>query len=219
MLLPEALIPFQQELLTAQIRRELAEAELAELRLSEAQDKERDRSVRSGKIRHLPISGPIMPPATEDWLGALEHWERRDPGQPIVVTINSPGGSITDGLAVYDTLLRLRRKGSEVTTRGQGVVASMAAVLLQAGDTRLMDARAKMLIHQGSITIQGDTRMTRAEQDDLRVLQDMLLSDILDILAERSTLAREEIEERWERRDWWLSAEQALELGFVDALE
>jgi ATP-dependent protease ClpP protease subunit len=135
----------------------------------------------------------------------------------VTITIDSQGGSVTDGLALYDQILRMRRGGSYITTRGTGIVASMAAVLLQAGDERIMDARAKMLIHEGSSIISG--QLTRAEQEDMKVFQDMLLSDILDIISERSTLSKRQIQARWKRKDWWLTAEQAVKNGFADRVE
>jgi ATP-dependent protease ClpP protease subunit len=60
----------------------------------------------------------------------------QDSARPITITINSPGGSVMDGLALYDKILRLRRKGTPIETRATGLVASMATILLQAGDVR-----------------------------------------------------------------------------------
>lgn len=206
------------ELLQAEIRRERADAELKELELAAALDRERDRLVRPGKTRHLVIASPIMGQVAMQYLDALEHWELRDPGEDVFVTINSPGGSVTDGLAIYDTLRRMRRKGSKVTTRGQGIVASMAGVLLQAGDERIMDARAKMLIHEGSTSF-GNERLTPGEVEDFQAFHAMVKSDILDILAERSSLSRDEIAHRWSRRDWYLTAQEVVKFGFADRIE
>lgn len=206
-------------LIEQQIRRESAEADIAEFDRDERFDKERDRQVKTGRIRLLNIHTPIAGQATAAYLDALEHWERRDPGEPITITINSPGGSITDGLAIYDTIQRLRRKGHHVVTHGQGIVASMAGVLLQAGDERVMDARAKLMIHEGSTTFGKDTTMTVGEAEDYRAFGEMLRNDILEILSERSTLSKRQLANRWKRKDWWLRADEALALGFVDRVE
>lgn len=215
----EQLNELKGQLIEQQIRREAAEADIAEFDRAERFDKERDRLVKNGRIRLLNIHSPIHGQATGAYLDALEHWERRDPGEPITITINSPGGSITDGLAIYDTIQRLRRKGHHVTTHGQGIVASMAAVLLQAGDERVMDARAKLMIHEGSTTFGKETTMTVGEAEDYRAFGEMLRGDILDILAERSTLSRKQLQNRWSRKDWWMRADEALKLGFVDRVE
>lgn len=208
----------EAQLLQAKIRHELAQAELAEIDLAVKMDAERDRQVKTGRIRHLFINDTIIGSNADKWLDALQHWERRDPGLPITIDINSPGGSVTDGFAIYDQIERMRRKGAHVTTRGVGMVASMAAVLLQAGDVRVMDARAKMLIHEGSQNYGGQS-LTVGEQEDLRAFREMLLGDILDILAARSTLSRRALANKWKRKDWWLSANEALKLGLCDVVE
>lgn len=203
------------ELLRQQIRHEEAEAELSLLELEERRAKERDRLARPGLHRRLPISGPIMGSNIDMWIEALEHWEMRDPGQPITVTIDSPGGDVLGGFGIFDTILRLRRKGHFVTTRGRGMIASMAAVLLQAGDERVMDANAQLMIHEISFGARGKV----SEIEDFENFAKKLQKRVLDILSERSKLTARQIASRWKKTDWWMSAEEALELGFIDAIE
>lgn len=207
-------VALEKLLLKEKIRKEAAEATKAEIELVSTVDAESDRLVKLGRIRHLRINDVIAGNNTEKWLDALQHWERREPGQPVTIDIFSPGGAITDGLAIYDQVLRMKRGGSHVTTRGMGAVASMAAVLLQVGDDRVMDARSKMLLHEGSWTVQGT--FTAGEQDDLRAFRDMLLNDILDILAEKSALSKRQLQNRWKRKDWWMTADEAVKFGFAD---
>lgn len=207
----------EKSLLLEEIREKSALASKAEIDLAIALDQERDRAVKGGNIRHLNIFDVIGGAMVDKWIDAIEHWALRDPGQPVTININSPGGSITDGLALFDTIQRLRRNGHKVTTRGMGLVASMAGVLLQAGDERVLDKRAKLLIHEGSNNIKGS--MTVGEQEDMQIFSKMLRDDVLDILAERSTLTKRQIENKWKRRDWVLSADEALKFGFVDRVE
>lgn len=213
------LVALQEELLTEKIRHERAQAEIAEIELAMKQDSERDRQVKHGKIRLLNINGPIGGSSADAWLDALQHWERRDPGEPIHVQIMSPGGSVTDGLAIYDTLMRLRRKGHYVTTHGSGLVASMATVLLQAGDERVLDSRAKMMLHEGSISLSGGVSLTAGEREDLESFSKLLMNDITEILTERSTLTKRQLQAKWRRKDWYVTASEALKLGFVDRVE
>lgn len=213
------LIELREELLVEQIRHERAEAAKAEIELAIARDQERDRAVKGGMIRNLNIFDVIASPMSDKWIDALEHWGKRDPGKPITVNINSPGGSVTDGLALYDALQRLRRGGHSVTTRGSGLVASMAGVLLQAGDERILDKRAKLLIHEGSTTLKGGTTLTVGEQEDMQMFSQMLRDDILDILSERSNLSKRQIQNKWKRRDWILDSAEALKYGFCDKVE
>lgn len=205
------------ELLQEEIRTQRAEAALKEIELAVAEDTERDRQVKLGKIRVLDIFDAIMPKQVYAWIDALEHWSRRDPEGDITININSPGGSVTHGLALYDTILRLRRNGHKVTVRGSGMVASMASVLLQAGDVRIMDKRAKLLIHEGSMSLRGD--MSVGEMEDAQFFSKMVRDDILDIYVERSNMTKKQIEAKWKRRDWLLTADEALKYGFVDVVE
>jgi ATP-dependent Clp endopeptidase proteolytic subunit ClpP len=212
-----ALAPQEIALLEAEKRQVEVETAKAEIELRRMQDEDRDNAARSSVVRHLWVNDVIGGSNSDIWLHALQVWDRRDPGKALTVDINSPGGSITDGLALYDQLMRMRRAGTPVTTRATGLCASMAAVLLQAGETRLMDTRAKLLIHEGSATFGGT--LTVGEQEDFRTFSAMLQSDLLDILSERSTLSKRQIQTKWKRKDWYLTAPEALKLGFVDAVE
>lgn len=207
--------PLQEELLREQIRVAKLEADAAELEFAAKYDTERDRLVRVGRIRHLWINSGIGGANADKWMDALQNWERRDPGEPITIDINSPGGYVTDGLAIYDQIMRMRRMGHHVTTRGCGLVASMAAVIFQAGDVRIMDPRAKMLLHEGSAGAGG----TIGQIEDAKAFIDMLTSDVIDILAERSTLSKRQLAAKWRRKDWWLTADEAVKFGFADKVE
>jgi len=210
--------PAEVALYEAKTKREFLLISKEKILLDRLKVEDRDMAVRSSQVRHLWINDAIIGNNTDIWISALQVWERRNPGEPVTVDINSPGGSVTDGLALFDQIKRMQRKGTHVTTRGTGLVASMAAVLLQAGDERVMDARAKMLIHEGSTTFGGGS-LSVGEQDDFRTFSLMLQSDILDILAERSTMTKRQISTKWRRKDWYLGAEEALKLGFVDRVE
>jgi len=76
-----------------------------------------------------------------------------------------------------------------------------------------------MLIHKGSTQFGSGTKMTADEMEDYREFSNMLREDILDILAERATISRDEVARKWDRKDWWLSAQEAVELGFADRVE
>lgn len=207
--------PVEIELLKQQVRREKAEASRAEIDLAIAKDKERDRAVQSGKIRHLYINDVISGRNVDQWIDVLQHWERRDPGEDIEITINSPGGSVLDGLALFDTILRLRRKGHKITTRGTGMIASMATILMQAGDERILDANSWFMIHEVSAGARGSI----SEMDDQQAFYRRLNDRLYEILIERSTLTKRQLVARTKKKDEWMSAEEAVELGFADRVE
>lgn len=176
---------------------------------------ERDRQAKPGAARALNFFDHVSPDSVDTMISVLDHWRRRDPGEPVEIVFNSPGGSAVEGFALFDSIRRLQREGSHVTTRGTGVCASMGAVLLQAGDTRIMDENALMMIHK----VSGQVKGTMEEMSDSMVAINLLQERALKALAARSTLSEDEIESRWLRKDWYLSAQQALDAGFVDVVE
>ena len=190
---------------------------MAEIELRRTIDVEADRLAKPGSrgYRQLDINAPIIGRNVDEWIAMLEHWERRDPGEPIVIRINSPGGSVLDGFALFDAILRLRRKGHTITTHGTGMIASMATILMQAGDERVLDANAWFMIHEISSVVGGKASDM---EDELRFAK-RLQERLLEILAGRSTLTKVQIARRWKKTDDWMDAEEALKLGFVDRVE
>src|SRR3977135_2855479 len=128
--------------------------------------------------------------------------EAEDPEKDINVYINSPGGSVTAGLAIYDTMQFIR---PDVTTICVGMCASMGALLLTAGakGKRFALPNSRILIHQPSGGMQG-------QATDIRIRE--LTSEIL---AKHTGQSMEQIELDVER-DRYLSAAQAKEYGLID---
>ncbi len=164
--------------------------------------------------RILTFYGEVGTVSVAKALTELGIWARRDPGQPIKLIFNSPGGSVIDGLALFDYIRELQAAGHQVETVGLGMAASMGGVLLQAGGHRVMGPNAYMLIHEVSSLAWGNASELEDEVAFVKRLQDR----ILDILAERSTLSKTQIARRWKRKDWWLDAPEALRLGFIDEI-
>ena len=138
--------------------------------------------------------------------------ESVDPDKDISFYINSPGGSVTAGMAIYDTMQFVK---CDVTTICIGMAASMGAFLLAAGTKgkRLALPHSEIMIHQPSGGAQGQC-------SDIKIRADLLLRtrDTLNrILAERAGRSIEEIERDTER-DNFMTAEQALEYGLIDRI-
>jgi ATP-dependent Clp endopeptidase proteolytic subunit ClpP len=147
----------------------------------------------------------------------LTEWSRLNPECEIEVQINSPGGSIFAGLALVDFIRSLQDKGHTVNTVALGVAASMGGVILQVGTTRIMGKNCILLLHQGSLGAIGDF----AQVEDRVRLMSLFHERILDIFEERSKpinpkTTKAFIKRNWDRKDWWMTADDALKLGFVD---
>jgi len=133
-----------------------------------------------------------------------------DPGRDINLYINSPGGSVTAGMAIYDTMQFI---DCDVATYAMGLAASMGQFLLTAGTKgkRYALPHARIMMHQGSAGVGGTA-------SDIAIQADLFRSSKLEmaqLTAEHTGQTVEQITKDSDR-DRWFSAEQALEYGFVD---
>ncbi len=133
-----------------------------------------------------------------------------DPQRDISLYINSPGGSVTAGLAIYDTM---RLIPNDVSTLAMGLAASMGQFLLSAGTPgkRFALPHARVLMHQGSAGIGGTAVDIEIQAENLEHTKDVLMR----LIAEHTGQPVEKVEhDAW--RDRWFTAEEALDYGFVD---
>ncbi len=138
--------------------------------------------------------------------------EAEDPEKDIHFYIDSPGGSVTDGFAIYDTMQYVK---CDVSTICIGMAASMGAFLLAGGakGKRMILPNAEVMIHQPSGGTQGQaTEIQIAAEHILRTKK-----RLNEILAANTGKPVEQVAEDTER-DNWLSAEEALEYGLVDKI-
>lgn len=136
--------------------------------------------------------------------------ESEDPGKDINLYINSPGGSVTAGMAIYDTMQYVK---CDVSTMCMGMAASMGAFLLSGGTKgkRLALPNAEIMIHQPSGGAQGQaTEIEIAAEHILRTKKKLNT-----ILSENTGQPYETIVKDTER-DNWLTAQEALEYGLID---
>ncbi|HET9217110.1 MAG TPA: ATP-dependent Clp endopeptidase proteolytic subunit ClpP [Terriglobia bacterium] len=157
------------------------------------------------------IGTPIDDNVANLVIAQLLFLEAEDPERDISLYINSPGGSITAGLAIYDTLQFIK---NDVTTICVGQAASMAAVLLAAGTAKKRFAlpHAKILIHQPWMSgLQG-----QATDIEIHAKEILRMRTILNkILAGHTHQTKDRIEKDVER-DYIMTAEQAKDYGIID---
>ncbi|MGK7887839.1 MAG: ATP-dependent Clp protease proteolytic subunit [Leptolyngbyaceae cyanobacterium] len=137
--------------------------------------------------------------------------DSEDPGKPIYLYINSPGGSVTAGMAMYDTMRHIK---SEVVTICVGLAASMGAFLLTAGTKgkRLALPHSRIMIHQplGGV---GRSQATDIEIEANHILR--IRRELNELMAEHTGQAVEQIEKDTDR-DNFMSAQEAMEYGLID---
>ncbi|MFA5107576.1 MAG: ATP-dependent Clp protease proteolytic subunit [Patescibacteria group bacterium] len=164
------------------------------------------------KDRIVFIGSPIDDTVANSVMAQLLFLESEDKNKEIKVYLNSPGGSVTAGLAIYDTMQYVK---APVSTICIGIAASMAAVLLAAGmkGKRFILPNAEVLIHQVMGGAEG-----QAIDVDIRARHIIKVKDRLNkILAQHTSQTLKKIEHDTDR-DYFMSAEEALAYGIVDKI-
>ena len=157
------------------------------------------------------VNGPICPEASHLFYAQLTYISNADPNRLITVNINSPGGTVHDGLAMIDLC---RRIPNPVATDGTGICASMgAAILVCAGDRgrRAATANCEIMMHQPIGGAQGQVTDLAIAAEHALGLRDRLYK----MIAECSGQDIGKVARDYER-DKWFTAEQARECGLID---
>lgn len=130
----------------------------------------------------------------------------------VTLRINSGGGSMIEGLAMFDLI---RNSEAEVTGIVEGMAASMAGVLLQACDKRVMTANSRLMIHRASAGVAGDADALEAMVSLLRQEEEKIVA----VYSQRSGKDAEEVK-TWMQSgiDKWMDAKEALKLGLIDEI-
>ena len=164
--------------------------------------------------RIIFLSGPITTETANLVIAQLIFLEAKDPSKDIFLYINSPGGSVTDGLAIYDTMNYIK---CDVNTICIGSAMSMGAVLLSAGTKgkRFALPNAEIMIHQ--VLVSGGLG---GSATDVEIYTKQLLKDkkkLNTILSEKSSQLYEKVCQDTER-DNFMNAEEALAYGLIDKI-
>ncbi|MEO2065316.1 MAG: ATP-dependent Clp endopeptidase proteolytic subunit ClpP [Desulfurobacteriaceae bacterium] len=162
------------------------------------------------KDRIIMLGTPIDDHVANLIVAQLLFLEAEDPEKDIYLYINSPGGVVTAGLAIYDTMQYIK---PDVVTICMGQAASMGAVLLAAGapGKRFALPHARIMIHQPLGGFQGQATDIEIHAKEILRLKRMLN----EILAKHTGKPVEKIEQDTER-DYFMSAEEAKEYGLID---
>ena len=164
------------------------------------------------KDRIIFLDGEITDVTADLVVAQLLFLESQDPEKDINLYINSPGGSVTAGLAIYDTMQYIK---PDVTTICMGQAASMGAVLLAGGSAgkRLALPSSRVMIHQPWGGVQGQARDIGIQAREIVRLKKMLISYFAANTGKSEELISQDLE-----RDFFMSAEEATEYGIVDRI-
>ncbi len=140
----------------------------------------------------------------------LLHLASEDPNRDISLYVNSPGGSVYDGLAIFDTMNFIK---PDVATFGIGLQASMGAFLLSSGakGKRFLLPSSRVMIHQPSSGTSG-----KVTDQEISLRESVRIKQLLNQLMAKNTGQKLSKIERDMDRDFWMSADEAVDYGLVD---
>ena len=164
------------------------------------------------KERIIFLGTPINDQVANVIVAQLLFLNSQDPDREIRLYINSPGGQITSGLAIYDTMKMIQ---APVSTTAVGMAASMGTILLTAGTKGLRYAlpHSTIHLHQPLGGVQGQAADIEIEAKEILRMRDLLNG----ILRDSTKMGEDQIA-RYTDRNMYLTAEQAVEVGFIDAV-
>ncbi len=164
------------------------------------------------KERIVFLGGPINDAVANTVIAQLLFLEHEDPKKDIKLYINSPGGSVTSGLAIYDTMQYIK---PDVSTICVGVAASMGAVLLAAGKKgkRIALPNSEVLLHQVMGGVEGQAVEIEITAKHILRMKDQLNN----ILSKHTGQSLSKIEKDTDR-DFWMTAQESKDYGVVDEI-
>ena len=162
--------------------------------------------------RQIELAGPIDASSVACAARCLLHLQKCDPQAPVTLFINSPGGEVQSGLALYDVMQTL---SCPVTTICLGMAASMAALVFVSGARREMLPHSRVMIHDPLIGggLGGSALSVKARADDLMRIRDITG----EVLARHTGMTPERVFELT-AQDTYFEAEAAVEAGLADAV-
>jgi len=208
---------FRAEAAMFDAQAEKARSETRSFNLVLAREEKRDRELAAlnEELNVYHFFGEVGDKSALMLMRSIERFARIQPDKEIEILFTSPGGSILAGLAIVDHIRALRRQYNvKVRTVALGMAASMAGILLQSGDVRVMGRESWLLIHQASLMAGGSYGEVMDTLDWIGKVQER----IVDLFLERAgdKITRAEFKRGWKRKDWWLSSADALKYGFID---
>lgn len=162
------------------------------------------------KNREIELVGPVDIKSANSLITQLLYLQKEEPEQEIKMYIDSPGGNVVNGLAIYDVMQAI---SCPVTTICRGYAASMGAIIFAAGDKRQMLKHSKLMIHDPMANVGGSALEMQENTRRLMETRECLAK----ILAEKTGKKLDEIYEET-KQDRYFDAEEAIEFGLADEI-
>jgi ATP-dependent Clp protease protease subunit len=162
--------------------------------------------------RKVFLWGAVDERSAKDITNRLLFLEAKDPGKEITFYINSPGGVVTHGMVIYDTMQMI---SSPVSTVCMGMAASMGSILLSGGakGRRFIFPHGEVMIHQPSGGGQGTSADLEIMAEQIRKIKELGAKIIADNCGQTFEKVMKDFD-----RDYWMNAEESVKYGIVDAV-
>jgi ATP-dependent protease ClpP protease subunit len=205
------------------------EAEISRITMDAQLRQEKFTLLSDHYHNHMDFRCDVDYKSVDKALQQLRIWDRIDPKSSWFIDIQSDGGSALDGFALFDRLVAHSKRGKigkdgkritngkhHVTMTVLGHAASMGAILLQAADERVIGPEGVLMIHKVSAGAAGKVNEIMNTAKFLERMCDRIAA----VFVERSNgrIDLETFNRKWEHNDWWITSEEALDLGFVDRI-
>jgi len=183
----------------------------------EGKDKKSEQSMISEKFlekRLVFLWGGVDDDSAKHVINRLLYLESEQPGEPIDFYINSPGGYVTSGLAIYDTMQMI---SSPVHTICMGLAASMGSILLSGGEKghRKIFSHGRVMIHQPSLGgFQGTASDIEIQTKEIIKTKELSAHILADNCGQKFDKVMKDF-----NRDHWLNAEESIKYGIVDGVQ
>jgi ATP-dependent Clp protease, protease subunit len=166
------------------------------------------------KARRIFLSDAVDGDSAKEIIRKLWYLELTDPGKPILFVINSPGGSVDSGFAIWD---QVKMISSPVTTLVTGLAASMGSILslCAAPKKRFATPHSRIMIHQPSIggVIRGQATDLEIQAREILKTRKLIVETYVEHTGKSASMIEKAID-----RDTWMTAQEALEFGLLDKI-
>lgn len=188
-----------------------------EARANDSVDRWKMSSTSPFDARTVTIYG-VDQSSCEFVINVLNQWAAQDRDDPErkdwTLRISSPGGSAIAGFALIDVIQKYQSEGFVINTEAYGMAASMGGVLLQVGNTRRIGKNCYVLIHE----VSGGAGGSIGQIEDQAKFLTSVNKRARAILESRAKISKAQFTKAWNRKDWWMEADEAIKLGFADEI-
>jgi len=170
-----------------------------------------DVSYTLSDLRRINLFGEVSSSLFSHIENSLSYMQAKSPKKPVEIVMNTPGGSVIDGFAIYDSIRHYGKK-MPINITVSGACMSMGVVILQAATFRRATENAQFLLHEVSYGTRSNLSTQQDEHEQAMKLQDRLDQ----VIVQRSGIPLAELKQLIKRRDYALTAQEALKHNLID---